>query len=173
LRSYRRCSDTSGPRSDIIHHVAAFAAFRAQAGALDIEAKAKRRLADEYDAAKAAATPAYQARPGRGAPNCRRRGGKGPRHCPPRRMSLLNAFHQFANSRSDNAASCSKPTPSENCLAADAEKRRVYALADEADDADINTAEAACDAAYDVVEGIADMILATPPKTFCIIGRTT
>ena len=45
---------------------------------------------------------------------------------------------------------------------ADAEKRRVYALADEADDADLHTAEAACDAAYDVVEGIADAILASP-----------
>jgi len=46
--------------------------------------------------------------------------------------------------------------------AAATEKRRVYALADEADDADLDTAEAACDAAYDAVEGIADMILATP-----------
>ncbi|MCK1758752.1 hypothetical protein IVA78_27170 [Bradyrhizobium sp. 137] len=42
------------------------------------------------------------------------------------------------------------------------EKQRVYALADQAAAGDLEAAEAACDAAYDAVEAIADAILATP-----------
>jgi hypothetical protein len=49
-----------------------------------------------------------------------------------------------------------------NYEAADAEKSRVYALAANAADDDVDAAEAACGAAYDAVEGIADVILATP-----------
>lgn len=48
----------------------------------------------------------------------------------------------------------------ETYQAADAAKRRVYALAD--DDADVDVTEAACDAAYDIVESLADAILAAP-----------
>lgn len=47
-----------------------------------------------------------------------------------------------------------------NHQAALAEKRRVYALAEQAGDADADAAEAACDAACDAEESVADMILA-------------
>ncbi|MET4233371.1 hypothetical protein QA633_43655 [Bradyrhizobium barranii] len=43
------------------------------------------------------------------------------------------------------------------------EKRRIYALADQAAaDAELNAAEAACDAAYEALEAVADAILAAP-----------
>ncbi|MGY3584439.1 hypothetical protein ACVIGB_006502 [Bradyrhizobium sp. USDA 4341] len=45
---------------------------------------------------------------------------------------------------------------------ADAEKRRVYALAERATNNDIKAAEVACDAAYDAAETIADAVFATP-----------
>ena len=45
---------------------------------------------------------------------------------------------------------------------ADAEKRRAYALAEGVAGADLETTEAACDAAYEAVEGLADAILAAP-----------
>ncbi|WP_029084344.1 hypothetical protein [Bradyrhizobium sp. th.b2] len=44
---------------------------------------------------------------------------------------------------------------------ADAEKRRVYTLAERATN-DIEAAEVACDAAYDAAETIADAVFATP-----------
>lgn len=46
-----------------------------------------------------------------------------------------------------------------------AEKHRVYVLAEQAGDADLNAAEAACDVAYDAVENIADAILTAPPAS--------
>ncbi|MDA9510928.1 hypothetical protein XI09_40995 [Bradyrhizobium sp. CCBAU 11386] len=42
------------------------------------------------------------------------------------------------------------------------EKRRIYALADQPVDGDLEAAEAACDAAYEALEAIADAILTAP-----------
>ncbi|WP_439406407.1 hypothetical protein ACNJX9_34035 [Bradyrhizobium sp. DASA03076] len=65
------------------------------------------------------------------------------------------------------AHSLTKPTPIELLwkqfqTTADA-KREIYALADQTADTDYSdAAEAACDAAYDALEAVADAILATP-----------
>jgi hypothetical protein len=48
---------------------------------------------------------------------------------------------------------------------ADAEKRRIYALADQSDDGGCDAADA-CDAAYDAAEAVADAILATPAHSY-------
>lgn len=64
------------------------------------------------------------------------------------------------------AHSLTKPTSIEllwkQFQATAAEKRRIYALADQAADGDLEAAEAACDAADDALEAVADAILATP-----------
>ncbi|MCK1493474.1 hypothetical protein IVB14_24375 [Bradyrhizobium sp. 180] len=63
-------------------------------------------------------------------------------------------------------AHLAKPTPIallwKQFQATTAEKQRIYALADQAANAELDAAEAACEAAYDAVEAIADAILATP-----------
>lgn len=46
-----------------------------------------------------------------------------------------------------------------------AEKQRVYALAEQAGDADLDEAEAACDVAHRAVEDIADAVLTEPSRS--------
>lgn len=58
----------------------------------------------------------------------------------------------------------------EDYQTADAEKKRVYALAEEAADCEGEAAEASCDAAYDAVEAVADVILATPARSYSHLG---
>lgn len=53
----------------------------------------------------------------------------------------------------------------EDYQTADAEKKRVYALAEQAADCEGDATEASCDAAYDAVEAVADVILATPARS--------
>lgn len=63
-------------------------------------------------------------------------------------------------------AHLAKPTPIEllwqQFQATAAEKQRIYALADQAANAELDAAEAACDAAHDALEAVADAILTTP-----------
>ncbi|WP_128940522.1 hypothetical protein [Bradyrhizobium zhanjiangense] len=71
-------------------------------------------------------------------------------------------------------AELSLPRLFENYQAADAEKRRVYAMAEQAADDDIGAAEVACYAAHDTAEAVADAILAWParsPIEFAIKAR--
>lgn len=71
---------------------------------------------------------------------------------------------------SQAAVTLSRPTSAIEALfaryqVADAEKRRVYALADDTADVDLDAAEAVCDAAHDAVESVADAILAAAAKS--------
>lgn len=62
--------------------------------------------------------------------------------------------------------SLTKPTPTEllwkQFQATASEKRRIYALADQTAGTDPDAAEAACDAAYEALEAVADTIMAAP-----------